>query len=260
MCFLLLHHRTRADAPLVLLANRDEDYARLFDAPGWRDGPPRVLAPRDRRAGGTWLGVREDGLVAALTNRREAAAVTGTRSRGLLLDDVLRHGAVHAPRGPARSESSVGAAAAAGAWALEHLEHEAYAGFNLLLADGQEAFVLRHAGSAAAGVSPPGSLVRLPPGAHVLTNLHDLDEVRAPAAGAPDAGEPLPELLARLERLAADSTTVLPGDHRILKRGAARGTVCSAVLALAAGREPLLRFAAGPPDRAPFRTVAAGRT
>lgn len=258
MCFLLLHHRVRADAPLVLLANRDEAYERAFDGPVWRPGPPAVLAPRDRRAGGTWLGVREDGLVAALTNRREVPALPseGLRSRGRLVDDVLAvsgavSGAAPGPRGRA---------ATASAWAAAHLAGQAYAGFHLLLADGEEAFVLRHPGGAVPRAPASGDLVRLPPGAHVLTNLHDLDEVTAPAEGAPRAGEALDDLLARLMALAADDRTVLPGDHRILKRGERRGTVCSAVLALRAGAGPVdgrlrLHFADGPPDRAPFRVL-----
>lgn len=244
MCFLLLHHRTRPDAPLVLLANRDEWFDRPFEGPTWREPERRVLAPRDLRAGGTWLGVTRSGLLAALTNRREAEPVTGTRSRGLLVEAALAHDDARSAR----------------AWALEHLAHEAYAGFHLLLADASEAHVLRHPGAAVPRRPAPHEVVRLPPGAHVLTNLHDLDEVAVPPAGAPRATEPLPLVLARLETLATDDRTVLPGDHRILKRGEQRGTVCSAVVALANSGRWSFRFAAGPPDRVPFVPVDVAGT
>lgn len=237
MCFLLLHHRTRPDAPLVLLANRDEAFDRPFDPPAWRGG---VLAPRDRRAGGTWLGVTLGGLVVALTNRPEAVPTAGTRSRGRLVDDALAHAD----------------ARAALAWAREHLRHEAYAGFHLLVADAHEAHVIRHRGGPVPTSPRSHDVVRLGPGAHVLTNLHDLDEVAAPPAGAPAPREPLAATLERLQALAADGTTPLPGDHRILKRGAGRGTVCSAVLALGADGGLTFRFAPGPPDGTPFTRSA----
>ena len=240
MCFLLLHHRVRADAPLVLLANRDEAYERAFDPPAWRGAGRRVLAPRDRRAGGTWLGVTRSGLLVALTNRREAWPVEGTTSRGLLVERAL---------------AQADARSAAG-FAARHLAETAYAGFNLLLADAREAYVVHHPGSSAPRPPPASDLVSLRPGAHVLTNLHDRGEVRVPGAGAPEPGEPLEATLRRLERLAADGLTPLPGDHRILKRGSTRGTVCAAVIALSASGRWALRFADGPPDRVPFRRVA----
>jgi hypothetical protein len=99
--------------------------------------------------------------------------------------------------------------------------------------------------------------VALAPGVHVLTNHHDLDVAPVPDEGAPRDGEPLPALVARLEHLAGDRTTPLPGDHRICKVGRVRGTVCSAVLALPADpvARPLFRFAAGPPHETPFLDV-----
>lgn len=239
MCFLLLHHRTRADAPLVLLANRDEAYDRAFDPPSWRGPGRRVLAPRDRRAGGTWLGVTRSGLLAALTNRREAAPAVATPSRGLLVERALT-------RSDARSAVGL---------VTRHLATTPYAGFNLLLADAREAYVVHHPGSAAPRRPRAGDVVALPAGVHVLTNLHDRGEVPVPREGAPRPEEPLHATLDRLERLAADGLTPLPGDHRILKRGTSRGTVCSAVLALGPAGRFALRFADGPPDRAPFRRV-----
>jgi hypothetical protein len=242
VCLLLLHHRTRLDAPVVLLANRDEDFARAFDPPTLA-GPAGVVAPRDRRAGGTWVGVNRAGLVAAITNRPRAdgaaappgASPSGARSRGRLTADVLESEDVdHARR-----------------FLERHLLANAYEPFNLLVVDRRAGFVL-HRG--AEGLSWRD----VTPGVHVLTNLHDWDVAPVPEPGRPVAGEPLPALVARLERLAGDRVTPLPGEHRICKVGGERGTVCSAVLAVSAdaSRSALFRFANGPPDRTAFETVA----
>jgi uncharacterized protein with NRDE domain len=51
---------------------------------------PRVVAGTDLRAGGTWLGVNDRGVLAAILNRRSDEAIDApTRSRGLLCLDVL---------------------------------------------------------------------------------------------------------------------------------------------------------------------------
>lgn len=242
MCFLLLHHRTRDAHPLVLLANRDEYFDRPFEGPALRDTEHGIVAPRDLRAGGTWLGYNRHGVVAAITNRG-GRSPDGVRSRGLLVHDTLRHAD----------------AASAVAWARAHLAETAYAGFNLLVADRADAVVIRHDGASAPLAPPDGDVVMLAPGAHALSNLHDLDEVPVPglgAVGAPD--EPLEGVLERLAQLSRDDTTVLPGDHRILKRAENRGTVCSALLAVPAAVDgPIhMRFAAGSPDTAPFQPIA----
>ena len=53
---------------LQVAANRDEFLARPADPPTpSADG--RWLAPRDRQAGGTWLGVNRAGLFVGVTNR-----------------------------------------------------------------------------------------------------------------------------------------------------------------------------------------------
>lgn len=240
MCFLLLHHQTREDHPLVLLANRDEYFDRPFDPPRSLDALAGIVAPRDRRAGGSWMGLNRWGLVAAITNRPDPAPDEPLTSRGALVLAAL---------------GERGAPAAVDAVQVM-LAREAFAGFHLLLADGHDALVVRHT-SAEAARRRPGAVLELLPGAHVLTNLHELDEVQTPLAGLPDPEEPIEATLARLECLAADEVTVLPGDHRILKRGRHRGTVCSAVLALPG--DPTvprtLRFCEGRPGEAPFVPV-----
>ena len=237
MCVLLVHHRLRDDAPVVLLANRDEDYARRFEGPSRWPGADGIVAPRDLLAGGTWIGVNRHGLVVAITNRPTPSPRADVRSRGRLVADALAHGDVED----------------AAAWLEDHLRATDYDPFNLMLLDRHAGLVLHHETRGA-------DLVAMAPGVHVLTNHHDLDVAPVPASARPRAGESLEDLTARLERAAGDRETPMPGEHRMCKVGTTRGTVCSAVLALPAapGAPPRIRFAPGPPHATPFFDVAVG--
>jgi uncharacterized protein with NRDE domain len=89
---LALYFKSFDDYPLVVAANRDEHYDRPSAPPALLNADPAVLAGRDLRAGGTWLGVNAHGLLAGILNRRsdrEPEPRPGTRSRGLLCLDVL---------------------------------------------------------------------------------------------------------------------------------------------------------------------------
>src|SRR5881409_1870644 len=121
MCTLIGLHRSVPGYDLVIGMNRDEDRLRPAEPPQLLPGPPPLVAPRDRRAGGTWLGVNQAGLFAALSNRRGKAAATA-RSRGLLMLDVLK-----APRGRAMEV----------ALEREVAEHE-YNFFNVIAATREE--------------------------------------------------------------------------------------------------------------------------
>lgn len=91
MCLILFAWKMDRNFPLVLAANRDEFYERpSAPAAFWEDAPD-LLAGRDLREGGTWLGVTKTGRVAALTNYRDPASLkTGAPSRGILVGDYLR--------------------------------------------------------------------------------------------------------------------------------------------------------------------------
>lgn len=76
--------------PLVLAANRDEFRDRPTEAAHWWPDVPGLLAGRDLRAGGTWMGITKDGHLAALTNHRDLHRPPASGpSRGLLVRDVL---------------------------------------------------------------------------------------------------------------------------------------------------------------------------
>jgi uncharacterized protein with NRDE domain len=80
------------DYPLIVAANRDEHYDRPSAPPAVQNGRPKIIAGRDLRANGTWLGVNEHGLTAGILNRRLNSylpALTDPRSRGLLCVDIL---------------------------------------------------------------------------------------------------------------------------------------------------------------------------
>lgn len=87
MCLIAVAHRASSRYPLVIAANRDEDYRRAtHDAHHWDDAPD-VVGGRDGLYGGAWLAVRRGGRFAAVTNLR--GAERRTRSRGFLVRDFV---------------------------------------------------------------------------------------------------------------------------------------------------------------------------
>jgi uncharacterized protein with NRDE domain len=237
MCLLALRWKTVAGAPLVLAANRDESLARPFDGPRLHDGPVPFVAPVDRAAGGSWIGLNAAGLAVAVTNRPQREVVTTRRSRGLLLLDALRAASADRLRE-----------------ALErHLrgQRAVYNNFHLLAASADAAFVVRyHDGWM--------ELTDLAEGDHFLTNEDELDEPRPPAVAAPPAAGAAAEA-DRLAAALADHTPSLPGDRAPCKHGEGRGTVSASVIALpdAGLSGAVLRFAPGPPCTAPWEDHSA---
>ena len=90
MCLIAWNWQPDSETPLLLLANRDEFYARPTLPMHWWDGG-QVLAGKDLQAGGTWLGIGRNGLVAALTNHRsQTNDPEAKQSRGALVSDFLQ--------------------------------------------------------------------------------------------------------------------------------------------------------------------------
>ena len=90
MCIAFLAVDSHPRYPLVVLANRDEMFARPTLAMAPWEGQPTIIAGRDLRAGGTWFGVNELGHLALLTNYREPPEATrGEPSRGALVSGYL---------------------------------------------------------------------------------------------------------------------------------------------------------------------------
>jgi uncharacterized protein with NRDE domain len=228
MCTLIALHRCFPEAPLVIAANRDEYLDRPAEGPALRRvGPRTVVAPRDARAGGTWLGLNDAGLFAGITNRPSRGPDPTRRSRGLLVADALA------------CETAAEAAAL-----LARLPAGAYNPFNLFVTDGREAF--------AAVYEKAPRVSALAPGAHVIGNVdpdaRDVPKVARLLAAAERVAEG-PALLA-LDALAAVCRTHgagLPLDDTCIHAGG-YGTRSSTLLRR--GTDPQadeLRFADGPP-------------
>jgi uncharacterized protein with NRDE domain len=167
VCTLALYFRLFETYPLLIAANRDEQYDRPSAAPGLLDTAPRILAGKDLRAGGTWLGVNEHGAAAAVLNRRvNGVSLSSTaRSRGLLCMDLLGH------RSAAAAESFV------------RRHRESYHPFTAIIADRDKAYAFYN-NSGTIFAQP------LPPGLHVFSSAaeFDLDSDKARRARALFAG------------------------------------------------------------------------
>lgn len=241
MCTLIVAWQVFEGTPVCVAANRDEATDRPSSPPDVRDGTPAVLAPRDERAGGTWLGYNEAGVLAAVTNRWVSGA--GERSRGLLVDDCLAE------------RSASGAVSAVEA----ELGRRSYAPFHLLLADEGSCSLVVHDGGGAFATH------RLSPGVHVVVNVGFDGEWFTPE-GRPDAGRQQArnaerlrtELDARPGETAEAWTTRAGealGDHEfgVCLHGEGFGTRSSSLVRLGAQR--VFEYADGTPCDTAFRRV-----
>ena len=83
MCLLAFAYQLHPDYPLILIANRDEFYARPTAAAQWWKDSPHILGGQDLEAHGSWLALQRDGRFAAVTNHRDGRQKrTGELSRG----------------------------------------------------------------------------------------------------------------------------------------------------------------------------------
>jgi len=166
MCLLVVAWQSHPRYRLIVAGNRDEFHERPTAPMGWWSDESGVLAGRDLRAGGTWLGLSRSGRFGLVTNFRDADAAvrTDAPSRGELVPAFLRNGSGAAPY-------------------LDELQARAtqYAGFNLLLGEATGLHYYTNVGGSAPRM--------LGPGIYGLSN-HRLDE-------------PWPKLVRTRERFAA---------------------------------------------------------
>jgi|GEM_PF-5933027 len=93
LCTLFILRRPGHDWPLLLAANRDEVRHRPAEPPArhWPDRPG-VVAALDRTGGGSWLGVNDQALVAAVMDRKDSLGpLPGKRRRCELELEALEH-------------------------------------------------------------------------------------------------------------------------------------------------------------------------
>jgi uncharacterized protein with NRDE domain len=215
VCLIALAYKVHPQFPFIIAANRDEFSDRPAEPAHFWGDAPHVLAGRDLKAGGTWLGITRTGRFAAITNYRDLRRpMPAGPSRGTLVREALE-GSID-PQGTGM-----------------------YAGFNLIYGPLQ---ALRYHNNIepadralAAGIhglsnhfldTPWPKVVRATtelqrligePGADLVNDLFALlaDEAPAPDDRLPDTGLPL-----ELERAASS----------IFIRSAGYGTRCSTVL------------------------------
>lgn len=196
MCTLAIYFRMFPQYPLLVGANRDEQYDRASASPQLLGNKPKIIAGRDLRAGGTWLGVSEYGVLAAILNRRENGhhvALPGVRSRGLLCMDLL-----------ARTS-----AADAHSFMCNH--HSVYNPFTAVVADRREAYISYNAGEEIV-------MQRLEPGLHVFSSAAEFDLHSAKADRAYSLFGQLAEKLRRMgsrDRAAITALHSVLGDHSL---------------------------------------------
>ncbi len=90
MCVAAIAWEAHPRWRLVAIGNRDEYHARpAAPLAPWEDGSG-IIAGRDLKSGGTWLGVAESGRFALVTNLRGYGETDpGRASRGALVTDLL---------------------------------------------------------------------------------------------------------------------------------------------------------------------------
>ncbi len=237
-------------------------WSRPWDRPGrhW-DDRPHVTAGRDRLAGGTWLGMNDDRLVAGILNRPNSLGpAPGKRSRGELPLEALDHAEAHVA-----------------ASALAALDPAAYRSFNMVIGDASGAYwVVNDDVSKSIHIQPIPSGVSMVT-AHDLNDSdsdrirHHLPRFRAAPAPVPETGDWFAWETLLADRSKADDANwsgamaINPEDFTsedfTPDADADRmdfGTICSSLIALPApgsGKTPVWRFAPGMPGETPYYDV-----
>jgi uncharacterized protein with NRDE domain len=136
MCLVILAWQQHPEFPLIVAGNRDEFHNRPTKEVHWWPDKPNIVGGRDLQAAGTWLALNRNGRFATVTNYRDAELVKGHfRSRGHLVTGFLE----------ASDEP------------LEYLngiDGATYAGFNLLVSDGETLAWASNRGGSARILSP----------------------------------------------------------------------------------------------------------
>ncbi len=238
MGILAIQYKSISDSPILIAVNREENPNRTFYAPRIQSGRPRVVFGIDRRTNGTWAGVNQHGMFAAVINCNKRSAPFDPRSRGLLCKELL----------------SCRTAEEAIEHAVRELETGCYAGGNYLCVD-------RFSG----GVIYGGNVIDvepLKPGLHLLT-----------ANRMDDREDPRQEFVRRLLTLHQIDTAVaflavasqtfsrkpdIYGKRGIVINEPDFATVCSMLVSLTEKtHRSIMQFANGSPNVKPFEDISA---
>lgn len=210
----------------------------------WEDRA-NVVGGLDELAGGSWLGLNDEGVVAAILNRTGTLGPQqGKRSRGELVLEALDH-----------------ADAVDAADALIHLDAGAYRPFNMIIADNRDAFWLRADGQSFKAI-PLGD------GFTMLTAMESNDDadprIRTFLPRFQSATIPDPDAGHWQEWQALLASKAPPGRQDresglTFQLDNGFGTRSSALIALPSVDhpeiDPVFLFAPGPPDQMRYRPV-----
>ena len=248
MCTLVILRRPDHPWPVVIGANRDEMIGRpaLPPARHWPDRP-EVIAGLDQLAGGSWLGINDWGVAAAVLNRHGSLGpAPGQRSRGELALEALDH-----------------PDAAAAAEALSHLDPAAYRTFNLIVADNRDAFWLRHADGKTIDAWPIDEGLSLIDSGELNRPNNRRVTLATPQFRAAAPPDPDRDDWVAWEALLSDRESApgeLPETALRFRTGHGYGTVSSALIALpqpdSRDRKPRFRYAQWQPRETPWADVS----
>jgi len=234
VCTLALYFRCFDPYPIVVAANRDEHFDRPSAPPALIKGQPKIIAGKDLRAGGTWLGVNDAGVMVGILNRHingDALPATVARSRGALCIEMLQSDSANVAR--QRIDA----------------DRYRYNPFTIVFADKQNAYV-------AYNDDPKIITQVLQPGLHVFSSAveFDLNSAKAERAHQRFAslinplsknGKQPKEWLPALQDVLSDHTlrdgSSNPGDAICVHRETS-GTVSSSVIFLAQAQSQFETF------------------
>ncbi len=250
MCTVVVLRRPGHAWPLVFAANRDEMRQRPSRPPArhWTDRP-QVIGGLDELAGGTWLALNDEGVLAGILNRPGSLGpAPGMRSRGELVLEALDH-----------------ADAVEAIEMLRQLDTAAYRPFNMVVADNRDAYWIKSLGSEAAGGL---TIEEIPDGLSMITarDRNDLESARIrfhlPRFAAAHVPDPAKGAWLDWERLLASregEPDAGPHGAMNIVTDTGFGTLSSSLIALPAlsttGTKPLWRFADGHPDSIRYYNV-----
>lgn len=150
MCLFSVVYQSVPNCPILVFANREESPFRPCTLPHVIEGASRKapwMGGQDLKAGGTWLGVNQAGLVVAVTNRPKSQTSPPLKSRGLLCRDLLEQKSL----ADAEAEFS------------RQWQQESFAGFNLMLISRERGVVI--------SAGDELEIQPLQPGLHAVTNF-----------------------------------------------------------------------------------------
>lgn len=233
MCLLAVQYRLVPESPILVAANREEYIDRPSTVPSIQSGKPRVLSGIDKRSGGTWLGVNQNGVFVGICNRATTMPLFGQRSRGLLGLDLLR--------------------CTSAARALEKAQMEfaktRYEGCNLVIADAANGYAIY--------ADERQEVVELRDGLNIIgaRNLNDPDDQRVQMARRLLTLQTLDspvKFLAVASKVFARAP-VGQGRPSMVVRNGDYATVSSTLIALGVKpRDAIYQFSNGAPDQARY--------